>query len=104
MKIHLERSGGFAGMIMSTTVDTNTLSSNEVNELQGLIEKSQFFELSSESVEEASSKTKKGAADYFTYKVTVQNGDGQHTVEWNDLSMQPNLKRLVDFLVKHSKK
>ena len=44
-------------MIMSTTADT--LSSNEANELQDLIEKSQFFNLSSQSLEEASSKTKK---------------------------------------------
>jgi hypothetical protein len=73
MKIHLERSGGYAGMIMSTTVDTNTLSSNEANELQDLIEKSQFFNLSSQSLEEASSKTKKGAADYFIYKITIQH-------------------------------
>ena len=91
-------------MIASTTVDTNTLSPNETNELQDLFEKCQFFHLSSESLQEASSKTKKGAADYFTYKVTVQDGDREHTVEWNDLSMQPNLKRLIDFLVKHSKK
>ena len=51
-------------MIMSTTADT--LSSNEANELQDLIEKSQFFNLSSQSLEEASSKTKKGAADYYS--------------------------------------
>ena len=104
MKIHLERSGGFAGMIMSYTVDTDNLSSKEADELQDLIKKSQFFNLSSDSLEKASPKTKKGAADYLSYKVTVQDGDRQHTLEWNDLSMQPSLKRLVDLLVKHAKK
>jgi len=59
MKIHLERSGGYAGMIMSTTVDTKTLSSNEAKELQNLIEKSHIFELSSDSFQQSSSKTKK---------------------------------------------
>ena len=104
MKIHLERSGGFAGMIMSTTVDTDTLSSNEANELQDLIKKSRFFNLSSQSLEETSSKTKKGAADYFIYKITIQNGNKEHTIECDDLSMPPNLKTLVNFLVKNSRK
>ena len=78
---------------MSTTVDTDTLSSNEANELQDLIEKSQFFNLSSQSLEEASSKTKKGAA-----------GNREDTIECDDLSMPPNLKTLVNFLVKNSRK
>lgn len=91
-------------MIMSTTVDTNTLSSNEASELQDLIEKSQFFNLSSQSLEEASSKTKKGAADYFIYKITIQNGNMEHTIECDDLSMPSNLRTVVNFLVKNSRK
>jgi hypothetical protein len=104
MKIHLERSGGYAGMIMSTNVDTKTLSSNEAKELQNLIEKSHIFELSSDSFQQSSSKTKKGAADYFTYKITIQNRDREHFAECNDLNIQPNVKRFVDFLVKHGQK
>ncbi len=44
MKIHLERSGGFAGMTSSTTVDTKALAPNDANELQTLIHKSNLFE------------------------------------------------------------
>jgi hypothetical protein len=104
MKIHLERTGGFAGMIMSTTIDTKSLSSKEANELRDLIEKCHLFELSSESFQQDPSKTKKGAADYFTYKITVQNGDKEHSAECNDMNMQPIIKTLVNFLVKHSQK
>jgi hypothetical protein len=83
-------------MIMSTTADT--LSSNEANELQDLIEKSQFFNLSSQSLEEASSKTKKKVL-----QITIQNGNREHTIECDDLSMPPNLKTVVNFLVKNSR-
>ena len=44
MKIHLERSGGFAGITSSTTVDTKALTPNDVNELQNLIQKAKLFE------------------------------------------------------------
>jgi hypothetical protein len=104
MKVLLERSGGFAGMMRSTYVDTKNLSPNEANELQKLIEKSEFFELSSNSSQQFSSKSQKGAADYFTYKITIQNGDNEHSMEYNDVNIQPKFKRLVDFLVKHSQK
>jgi hypothetical protein len=39
MKIYFERSGGFAGMLSSTTVDTQNLSSKEANEIKNLVEK-----------------------------------------------------------------
>jgi hypothetical protein len=102
MKVYLERSGGFAGMVTSTTLDTQTLPSNEAHEIQNLIENSHFFELPSQSPQ--SSKTKKGAADYFTYKITVQEDKREHSVQLNDINMQPTIKPLIDFLIRHKQK
>lgn len=103
MKIQVERSGGFAGIGSSTTVDTQSLSPNEANEIQKLIQNSHFFEIPSKSPQ-YSSKTKKGAADYFTYKITIQNDEREHSVQFNDINMQPKIKPLLDFLMKHSQK
>ena len=102
MKVYLERSGGFAGMVTSTNVDTQTLPPNEAQEIQSLIENSHFFELPLQSPQTL--KTTRGAADYFTYKITVQDDKREHSVQANDINMQPNIKPLIDFLVKHSQK
>jgi hypothetical protein len=108
MKIHLERSGGFAGMTSSTTVDTKALAPNDANELQNLIHKSNLFEGSAKSAQQPNpspkTKTKKGAADYFTYKITIRNGDKEQSMECNDVNMQADVKGLVDFVTKHGQK
>jgi hypothetical protein len=104
MKIQFERTGGFAGMHMSTTIDTKTLPPNDAKDVQDLIDSSQFFQVPPNSASLETSKASKGAADYFTYKITVENGEKKHSVECNDLNMQPKVKRLVNFLTKHSKK
>ena len=98
MKIHLERSGGFAGMTNSTTVDTQALAPNDAKELQNLIQKSKLFERSGKS------ESKKGAADYFTYKITIQNGNKEQSMECNDVDIQADVKGLVDFVTKHGQK
>jgi hypothetical protein len=107
MKIYFERSGGFAGMLSSTTVDTQDLPSKEADEIKNLVEKAHFFEVPSK-LSQPSSKTTKGAADYFVYKITIQNNNNQskkeHSVECNDLSMQPTLRPLIDFLTKYFRK
>lgn len=116
MKIHLERSGGFAGMTSSTTVDSKALAPNDANQLQKLIHKSNIFERSASPDQQPKSKqsnsqypspdtkTKKGAADYFTYKITVQNGNREQSMECNDINMQAHVKELVDFVTKHGQK
>ena len=118
MKIHLERSGGFAGMTSSTTLDTKALDPNDANKLQNLIQKSKLLEGTTKSAQQPISqqsrsqqpspspemKTKTGAADYFTYKITIQNGNKKQTMECNDINMQANVKGLVDFVRKHGQK
>lgn len=108
MKIYFERSGGFAGMLSSTTVDTQNLSSKEANEIKNLVEKAHFFELPSK-LSQSSPKTTKGAADYFVYKITIQNNNNnnnqsQHSVECNDVNIQPALRPLIDILTKYLRK
>ena len=92
-------------MTSSTTVDTKALAPNDANELQTLIHKSNLFERSAKSAQPTPKrKTKKGAADYFTYKITIQNGDKERSMECNDINMQAEIKGLVDFVTKHAQK
>jgi hypothetical protein len=100
MRIYYEQSGGFAGIDISTTVNTDSLPANEVNKIQDLVNKANFFSLNS-----VSSQPETGA-DYFHYKITVEmddndnNKNGQkktHTLELYD-PVPAQLKPLVKYL------
>ena len=94
MKVTIERTGGFAGMSTTFSVDDRPLNASEKQQLETLLDKSKFFEMPLKSSEERS----KGA-DYFIYRITAESEPGKsHTVERNDLTMDSSLKALVDIL------
>ena len=84
MRVYYEQSGGFTGQEIKTIVNTDSLPSSEVSELQDLVNKTNFFSLNS-----VSSPPEMGA-DYFHYKITVEmeNKENEqknmHTVEIYD--------------------
>jgi hypothetical protein len=97
MKIHFERSGGFAGMVSSTTVDTSSLPSDESRRVEDLVQQANItnHSLTSENL------PRRGAADYFTYKITIESEEGtKDTVECTDIAMSPSIKPLLDYLMK----
>lgn len=98
MKIHFEQKGGIVGVPKVATIDTNLLSSSdEAHELQSMIDTSKFFALPSKIP-----SSREGAADYFTYTITLESDDGQkHTVETTDASkLPPELNSLIGYLRK----
>ncbi len=92
MRIEFKRSGGFMGLSLSTTVDTDSLAVQEADDLKRLVEAAGFFTLP------ATLKSTKGA-DQFTYRLTIESGDQRHTVEVSDSvapeSLRPLLQRLT---------
>ena len=85
------------GTVSSRTIDTDKLSKPEATELKKLLTHSDFFKLSSLR---SSSSNPKGAADYYTYDITVEDEGKKHSVKCNDLAMTKELKRLVSSLYK----
>jgi hypothetical protein len=65
MRIYFERSGGFAGMRVAVTLDTESLGSEETNELQKLVDTANFFALPP-----TITTTSPAGVDQFQYKVT----------------------------------
>jgi hypothetical protein len=96
MKIYFERSGGFAGFPISTTVDIHSLPPDEANKIQGMIDNAKGFFYQPSKLTPAPPQ----AADYFKYKITVQTEEGmQNTIETNDITMPSELRPLINYLV-----
>lgn len=89
MIIQFERSGGFAGMLVSNTIDTNDLEPEMAEELINLVRSSGYFDLP-----EGSSPRSAGA-DMFHYKLRVEDEGRELTVEMDDGGVSDNLRPLL---------
>jgi hypothetical protein len=98
MKVYFESSGGFAGLHTSIILDTDSINSEDAQQLRDLITNSNFFDLPSES-----SQPKPGSADYMRYKITVHSDEQIHTVKTNDTTMPSKLSPLIKFLQSRAK-
>lgn len=93
MKILLERSGGFAGLIMTATLDTAQLSPQELAEVQPCIAAANLFE----SPESFLSQQ----PDRFQYRFEVTDGDRHHSITFGESAVPAHLRPLLDWLVPH---
>jgi len=89
MKIQVDRSGGFAGIRQQAVIDTDQLDPKERQELQGLLESSDFFNPSLGPV------SAQAAPDRFHYSITVEDGPRRRTVELDEGSVPEQWQALV---------
>jgi len=93
MRIHFERSGGFMGMRIAGTVDTDSLPTEDALDLRQMVDAARFFDLP------ASFPASATGADQFQYKLVVEDEERQHTVEMTDVTspdeLRPLLRRLT---------
>ncbi len=92
MRIYFERTGGFAGMQVVTTVDTESLPSEEAHDLYQMVDKASFFDLPEVIA------TSTSGADQFQYKLTVEAEKQQHTVKTGDATAPDELWPLLRHL------
>ena len=91
MKITINRTGGMIPSKMSRIFDTQSLPPEESTKLQELVEECNFSNLK-DSVPRA------GAADFYTYSITVEKEDGsKNTVKLSDFTMPKEIKNLLEF-------
>ena len=94
MIIHLVRTGGFGGMRREARVETGSLPSVEREPLERLVGEAGFFALPGKFP-----GPKKGA-DFFTYSITVEDGNRRHTVEVAQPMIPEHLRPLIRELSK----
>ncbi|TDH18409.1 hypothetical protein EXU57_23380 [Segetibacter sp. 3557_3] len=93
MKIHFQTNGGFAylpGMSKPFTIDTTNENAEAADQLENLVQEARFFELPTHS-----STLSKGAADFITYTVTVEDGPRAHTITATDPVGDEKLHQLI---------
>lgn len=96
MHVHFTVSGGLAylpGLARPADIDSDRLSGADAAELQRLVDAANFFSLPSKI-----NPPHPGAADYFQYTVTIEQGGQRHRVEWTDIAEDPGLRELRLFL------
>ncbi len=93
MKIHYERSGGFTGIPVKITVDTDTLPEETVKGFLEAFSASRFFDLPEKLIQPAT------GSDQYTYHLTVDDDARHHAVEMGDSAvpapLQPVLRQLT---------
>jgi hypothetical protein len=90
MRITFRQSGGFAGLIRGCTLDTNQLSPGEGSKLRSLVEQSGILRT------QTAHSTK--GRDMFCYEITVEDDDQTHSLEFDDLTLSKEARRLIDYM------
>src|SRR2546430_16927415 len=98
MQIHLERSGGFAGLRLAHDIDSTALSPEQQAELNNLIEQSHLFELP------AGLRAEHAGADRFQYKLRVKRDSQKHSGALNEAAMPPKLRPVINWALRSKPK
>jgi len=97
VRIRVERSGGLAGIAISNEMDAKDLPSALIRTAKKIIEDKKVSSLPMKS-------SPRGAADHYTYKISIQDGTNQNVIECNQYNIEDDLKSLVNYIEKNSKK
>jgi len=96
VRITVERSGGLAGIRISKEMDAKDLPSALIRTAKKIAEDKKVSSISMKS-------PPRGAADHFTYKISIQDGTNLRVVECNQYNIDDDLKSLVKYIEKNSK-
>ena len=89
MRIHLTRTGGFLGQVLTATIDTESLPPTEAQDLETMVEVTKFFDAPSKI------GTATPGADRLSYQLTIQVKGRSHTVEMGEDAVPQTLRPLI---------
>jgi len=97
LRISIERSGGFAGLTMRTTVDEKEVAADEALKLRQLVEEANFFNLPGKIV------SRSPQPDRFQYELRLEEKGRQYAVMVSEEVMPEKLKPLVKWLMEKAR-
>ena len=92
MNIEFVRSGGFAGIRLAGSFDTEKLPPEQAATLGKLIDGAGFFRLSDQI------KPTSPVTDQFEYRITISSANQTHSVVVGESVVPSGLRPLLDFL------
>jgi hypothetical protein len=95
--IKVERSGGLTGIPILNEIDAKDLPSALIITAKKIMVDQKLSSLPLKA-------TPRGAADYYSYKISVQDGLNGRVIECNEFNIQDDLKLLVKYIERNSKK
>jgi hypothetical protein len=97
LRIKVERSGGLTGIASSNEINAKDLPSPLVLIAKQIMTDQKPYSLPLKS-------TPRGAADHFTYKISISDGVNHKTVKCDQFTIENDLKSLVMYIEKNSKR
>jgi hypothetical protein len=92
LRVTFERSGGFMGAPIGTTVDSASLKPEEAQQIARWLTDAHFFDL-------PGTMTSPAAVDRFQYDIQVQFGAKHHTLNASESALPDGLRPLVSWLM-----
>jgi hypothetical protein len=92
MRVLVERSGGFAGISRTYSFSSDRMPAEEGRRVAELVEAAGFFGLPSVI------RATEPGADRFQYKITVESGQGSHTVQVDEGAVPPGLEPVIAWM------
>jgi uncharacterized protein YprB with RNaseH-like and TPR domain len=97
VKIKVERSGGLAAISISNEMDTKDLPSVLAATAKNIMRNQKSSSLPKKSAP-------MGSADHYIYRISFQDGVKRRVVECNQYDIQDDMKSLIKYIEKNSKK
>jgi len=97
-RITFERTGGFAGMHNVVNINPHDLSDEQAEALRELLDELDFDELPKQAMNNPS------LPDQFTYHITVETKQGEHSLVTGDASAPEDMQELIQMLNRIARK
>jgi hypothetical protein len=96
--IDFERTGGFSGMIIRTSIDSLLLTSVEATELNRLVTEAGILNMTKKTIHNPS------IPDQFMYKLTIRKGIREHLIELTENQVPVSALPLLGYLTAKTRK
>jgi hypothetical protein len=97
-RITFERTGGFAGMHNVVNINPHDLPEEQAEALREMLDELDFDKLPEQAMNNPS------LPDQFTYRITVETKDGEHSVVTGDTSAPEKMQELIQMLNRIARK
>jgi len=95
MRLTVERSGGFAGIVKAASVDTGRLPERVAKQIEALLAKLDLAALAKTAVKKARQ------ADRFVYRIVVEGDGPKLEMTLAEPDLPEALKQCIDLLLRH---